>query len=205
MHGTIAVALTLLLTLCIQQCKKPVIEEVQPELSEEGFIDLVNTILVEKVSLDMFEMDEGGSYTYIRNTYNDNGKEVHVWIHRYVTEIHIAIDHGHFTRTPHYSPPEIINVKGLLTPQIGNQVDLTPPPDIGKCRTYDIVIMTYEGTLEVCMSGVTIYFRNIGAYTPRPTHPDPTGNTIYYIVAGILILILAPVVFVVIKLRRKKS
>ena len=198
----IVLALTLLFTLCIQQSKKPVIEEVQPELSDEGFIDLVNTILVEKVSTDMFDFSAEGYHVYIRNIYDHNGKKAHVRVGRYVTVIHISVSPGHFTGIPQapeeespsptetpLSPPEMVDARGLFTSQIERQVDLTPPSDIGKCRRYDIVIMTYEGTLGVCRGNVSIHFKNIGALSPTPTYPDPTGNAIYYIYGGFFVLI----------------
>jgi len=33
-------------------------------------------------------------------TYHHNGKEIHVSIHRYVTEIHVSVIPGHFTGIP---------------------------------------------------------------------------------------------------------
>jgi len=217
---TIVVALTLMVTLCIQQYKQPAIEEVQPELSEEGFIDLVNTILVEKVSLDMFDISEGGGSTYIRNTYDHSGKEIHVSIHRYVTEIHISVIPGHFAGIPQVpaeglsSPtvephtPEMVDARGLLTPQIENQVDLTPPSDFGKCRKYTIVIMTYKGTLDVCRGDVSIHFRNIGAYSPTPTPPGPISfisKVLYYGFIALFVLVIVLAGYGIVVLRRRKK
>lgn len=221
MRGTAIVALTLLFALCIQQCKKPVIEEVQPELSDEGFIDLVNTILVEKVSTDLFDFSTQLSHVYIRNIYDHNGKEAYVRVGRYGTEIHINVSPGHFTgirQAPEEGPvsppeipskpPEMIDARGLFTPQIERQVDLTPPSDFGECRRYDIVIMTYEGTLEVCRGNVSIHFKNIGALSPTPTPPGPRSfisRVIYYGFISFLVLVVVLTALVIIKLRRRKN
>jgi hypothetical protein len=221
MRSTAILALTLLFTLCIQQCKNPVIEEVQPELSDEGFIDIVNTILVEKVSADLFDFSTQWSHVYIRNIYDHNGKEAHVSVGRYVTEIHISVSPGHFTgirQAPEegpaspmeipLKPPEMVDARGLFTPQIECQVDLTPPSDFRECRKYDIVIMTYEGTLEVCRGVVSIHFKNIGALSPTPTPPGPRSlisKVIYYGFISILVFVVVFTALVIIKLRRRRK
>lgn len=106
---------------------------IQPELSQEGFIDLVNNILVEEVSLDMFEMYDG-CYIYIRNTFDHDQGDVHVRVARYPTEVHISVLPSHFGKA--YSHPQEIYVRGLFTSYIESQVNLTPPSDFKTTRTY---------------------------------------------------------------------
>ena len=219
-HWTIVVALILMVTLCIQHYKKPAIEEVQPELSEEGFIDLVNTILVEKVSADMFDFSEKGYHVYIRNIYDHNGKEAHVRVGRYITDIHIGVSPGHFTGIPQEPTeelssssmephiPEMVDARGLFASQIENQVDLTPPSDFGKCRRYTIVIMTYKGTLKVCRGDVSIHFKNIGTYSPTPTPPGPMSFISKVLYCGFIAIFVFMIVLVgygIIVLRRRKK
>jgi hypothetical protein len=213
----IAVMALVLITLCLQQCEQPAIEEVQPELSEEGFIDLANNILVEKISLDMINISKSGSYTCTRNTYDSDGREIHLSVHKYVTEIYMSFIPGHFTGIPQLPAegsafptieshtPRMVDARGLFTPQIENQVDLTPPSDFGECQKYNIVIMTYKGSFDVCRGGVTVYFRNIGALSPTPTHPDPTGTAVYYLYGGFLAIIFGIVILVLFVWRRRRK
>ncbi len=176
---------------------------IQPELDEEGFIDIVNNILADKVNSDMFLMLSGRSL-HIRNTSDCEGKKIRVSIIRYMNEIYISVDPGHFTSMPPvpdlmekpYSP-ELIDTRGLFTPQIERQVDLTPPSDSVERRTYDIVVLNYKGTLTVCRGHVSVYLVT-GAL---PTAPPAPRLNVYYIVAGILAL---AIVLVVIVLRKRK-
>ena len=176
---------------------------IQPELDEEGFIDIVNNILADKVNSDMFLMLSGRSL-HIRNTSDCEGKKIRVSIIRYMNEIYISVDPGHFTSMPPvpdliekpYSP-ELIDTRGLFTPQIERQVDLTPPSDFVERRTYDIVVLNYKGTLTVCRGHVSVYLVT-GAL---PTAPPAPRLNVYYIVAGILAL---AIVLVVIVLRKRK-
>lgn len=166
---------------------------IEPELDDEEFINLVNNILVEKVTLDMFFTSSGRSL-HIINTYDCNGKEIRVSIIRYMNELYISVDPGHFTsmppvpeakREPYNS--ESIDVKGLFTPQIENQVDLTPPPTFFTRRTYDIVVMGYKGTLVVVRGHVSIYVIT----GPLPTAP-PDSNILY--VAGVLLVLILSII-----------
>jgi hypothetical protein len=190
---------------------------IQPELSEEGFIELVNNILVDKVSLEMFDISEN-RYIYIRNTYDHNEQKINITIRRVGTDINIYVDNGHFsgipqepqsTPSPTEEPitPQMIDVRGLFTPQIESQVDLTPPSTFKETRRYDISVMGYKGTLEMWRGHVSIYFKNIGGLSPTPTYPTPTGNAIYYLLGGFLAILLVIAILVVLVWRkwRKKQ
>jgi hypothetical protein len=173
------------------------------------------------VSTDLFDFSTQLSHVYIRNMYDKNGKEAHVSVGHYRTEIHISVSPGHFTgigQAPEegpvspieipLKPPEMVDARGLFTPQIERQVDLTPPSDFGECRRYDIVIMTYEGTFEVCRGMVSIHFRNIGALSPTPTPPGPRSfisKVIYYGFISIFVFVVVLTTLVIIKLRRRKK
>lgn len=189
-------------SLCIQDTnyKKPDTDVIQPELSEKEFIELFNNILVEKVSLDMFNKSYG-QYTYIRNTYDCNEIKIKISISRTATEVHISIRPGHF-RGETYVHPQMIDTKCLFTPQIESQVDLTPTSSFKKKRTYNISVMGYNGTMNVSRGHISIYFGNIGELTPTPTHPDPTGTAIYYVYAGFIALILGIVILVIYIIKR---
>jgi hypothetical protein len=204
-HLRILIVLFLIgFSLCIQDSinyEKPTDTDViQPELSEEEFIELVNSILVEKVSLDVFDKSYG-QYTYIRNTFDCNEIKIKNSISRTATEVHISISPGHF-RGETYVHPQMIDTKCLFTTQIKNQVDLTPTSSFKKTQTYDIEVMGYKGTMNVSRGHVSIYFVNIGELTPSPTHPDPTGTAIYYVYAGFIVLIFVIVVLVIYIIRR---
>jgi hypothetical protein len=175
-------------------------EPIQPELTEQEFADLTNNILVEKVNPDTFLRLSGRSL-HIRNTYDHEGKEIRVSIIRNMNEIYISVDPGHFTSMPPVPDltgkpytPNPIDVRGLFTPQIESQGDLTPPQEFFVRRTYDIVVTDYKGTLVVCRGHVSVYI----VTGPLPTAP-PDSNINIYCLGGILILI----VFVVIIIRKK--
>ena len=99
----------------------------------------------------------------------------------------------------------MIDTRGLFTEQIQQQVDLTPPSNFKTTRTYSVEVMDYKGILEVSRGKVSLYFINIGQLSPTPTHPDPTGNAIYYIFGGIFALIIASIIIGIIILRRRKK
>ena len=162
-------------------------EPIQPELSDEGFIELINTILLEKVSLEMFDV-YNGSHKYIRNTFDHNDTKIRVSIDRSTTSIYISISPGHF-RGELSEAPEMIDTRGLFTPQIESQVNLIPPSNFKTKREYNIEVMGYKGKLDVSRGHVSIYFVNIGGLSPTPTYPDPTGNAIYYVYGGFFVLI----------------
>ena len=179
-------------------------EPVQPELSEQEFIDLINNILVEKVNPDMF-LDLSGRSLHIRNTYDHEGKKIRISIIRNMNEIYISVDPGHFTSMPPVPEltdepynPELIDVRGLFTPQIESQADLTPPLEFFVRRTYDIVIMDYKGTLVVCRGHVSLYIVT-GAL---PTAPPGSNVNIYFL--GVILGIIVSVIFMVIIMRKKK-
>jgi len=116
--------------------------DIQSELDEDGFIDLVNNILADKVNSDMF-LTLSGRSLHIKNTFDCEGKKIRVSIIRHMNEIYISIDPGHFTSMPPVPDltgkpynPELIDVRGLFTPHIERQVDLTPPSDFVIRRTY---------------------------------------------------------------------
>jgi hypothetical protein len=125
-------------TACINQedidSKNSEDDIIQPELSEEGFIELVNNILAEKVSLEMFG-DYDGRYTYIRNTFDRNETKIRVSIDKTATTIYISISPGHFGEELS-DDPEMIDTRGLFTPLIESQADLTPPSNFKK-RIYN--------------------------------------------------------------------
>ncbi|MBU7026562.1 MAG: hypothetical protein HXS48_06440 [Theionarchaea archaeon] len=191
---------------------------IQPELSEEGFIKLVNNILVEEVSLEMFDLSKE-RYLYIRNTYDYNGEKINITVRRYKANIDINVDDGHFsgipqdpqsTPSPTEEPitPQMIDVKGLFTPQIESQVDLTPPSDFKTKQTYDITVMGYKGTLKMWRGHVSIYFRNIGGLSPTPTPPGPKSlisQVIYYGFIGIFILAFILAVYGIFVWRRRRN
>jgi hypothetical protein len=168
------------------------------ELTKQEFADLINNIVVEKVNPDMFLVLSGRSL-HMRNTYDHEGKKIRVSIIKNMNEIYISVDPGHFTSMPPvpdfadepYSL-ELIDVRGLFTPQIEIQGDLIPPPDFVIRRTYDIVIMNHEGTLTVCRGHVSVYLI-IG---PIPAVPAP-DFTIYYIAGVILALVVFSLVIIV--------
>ena len=177
---------------------------VQPELSEQEFIDLINSILIENVNPDMF-LELSGRSLHIRNTYDHEGKKIRISIIRNMNEIYISVDPGHFTSMPPVPEltgkpyaPELIDVRGLFTPQIESQGDLTPPLEFCVRRTYDIVIMDYKGTLVVCRGHVSLYLVT-GAL---PTAPPGSNVNIYYL--GVILGIAVSVIFVVIIMRKKK-
>lgn len=173
-------------------------EPIRRELTKQEFADLINDILVEKVNPDMFLVLSGRSL-HMRNIYDHEGKKIHVSIIRNMNEIYISVDPGHFTSMPPvpdlldepYSL-ELIDVRGLFTPQIESQGDLAPPPDFVIRRTYDIVIMNHKGTLTVCRGHVSIYL----ILGPLPTFPAP-DFTIYYIAGVILALVVFSLVIIV--------
>jgi len=75
--------------------------DIQSELDEDGFIDLVNNILADKVNSDMF-LTLSGRSLHIRNTFDYEGKKIRVSIIRHMNEIYISVDPGHFTSMPLY-------------------------------------------------------------------------------------------------------
>lgn len=173
---------------------------IEPELDDEEFINLVNSILAEKVTLDMFLTSSGRSL-HITNTYDCNGKEIRVSIIRYMNELYISVDPGHFTSMPPVPEAkrepfnsELIDVKGLFTPHIENQVDLTPPSTFFTRRNYDIVVMGYKGTLVVVRGHVSIYVIT----GPLPTAP-PDSNIF---LAGVLALVL---ILSIVVLKKRKT
>ena len=173
-------------------------EPIQPELSEQEFVDLINDILVENVNSDMF-LELSGRSLHIRNTYDHEGKKIRISIIRNMNEIYISVDPGHFTSMPPVPEltdepytPKLIDVRGLFTPQIESQADLTPPSDFVIRRTYYIVVMNHKGILTVCRGHVSIYLIT-GAL---PTAPAPSSN-IYYIAGGILAIIVVLLVIIV--------
>jgi hypothetical protein len=176
---------------------------IQPELDEEGFIELLNNILVEKVRLEMFDVQDE-SYIYIRNAYDCNGEKIFIAMDKTATEVYISVSPGHF-RGEQSVNPQMIDTKGLFTPQIESQVDLTPPSTFKKTRKYDIEVMSYKGKFNVSRGHVSLYFGNIGELTPSPTHPDPTGYAIYYVIGGFIALILGIVVLVIFVWRRRRK
>ncbi|MBU7019400.1 MAG: hypothetical protein HXS44_17980 [Theionarchaea archaeon] len=188
---------------CINQEKNSGESEanaVQPELDEEGFFKLLNNILVEKVRLEMFDIQDG-SYIYIRNTLDHNKREIGIRMSRSETDVHISVNPGHFGTSSAF--PEMIDTRGLFTPQLESQVDLTPPSTFKETRRYDIEVMGYRGILNVSRGHVSFYFGNIGGLSPSPTYPTPTGYAIYYLVGGSIALILGIVVFVIFIWRRR--
>lgn len=88
---------------------------IQPELSDEEFIDLINDIVLEKVSLEMFDV-YNGSLMNIRNTYDCNNTEIRVVIRRSATDVYISVSPGHFGKLSGF--PEMIDTRGLFAPQI---------------------------------------------------------------------------------------
>ena len=177
--------------------------EMQPELDSKEFIELVNAILVEKVSIDQFDYRESGDCTYIRNTYDYDGKEIHISINKYPTRVNILILSGHFRKL---SPPlDKIYVKGLLTEEIENQVDLTPAKDYSTRREYYIEVLEYKGILSVSRAEVSIYFGNLGGPDPTPTYPDPIPNTPYYIFGGIFTGIIGIMVILIVFLKKRRN
>ena len=177
-------------------------ELIQPELSNEGFIDLINSILLEKVSLEMFDV-YNGSLMYIRNTFDCNDTEIRVVMKRSATDVYISVNPGHFGKLSGFL--EMIDTRGLFTPQIESQGDLTPPSNFKKTREYNIEVMDYKGSLGVSRGQVSIYFVNIGGLSPTPTHPDPTGNAIYYVYGGFFVLIFTIAVLCMIVWRRRRK
>ncbi|KYK37906.1 MAG: hypothetical protein AYK18_18120 [Theionarchaea archaeon DG-70] len=183
--------------------------EIQPELSEDGFIDLVNNILVEEVSLDMFEM-HNGRYIYIRNTFDHDQREINIRIARYPTEVHISVSPDHFKKgSPLPNPyPQKIYVKGLFTFQIESQANLTPPSDFKTTRTYNILVMEYKGWLDVSRGYVSVHFKNIGGLSPTPTPPGPIPFISYVLYCGfiaIFVLVIVLTGYGIIVLRRRKK
>jgi hypothetical protein len=175
----------------------------QPELDSKEFIELVNAILVEKVSIKDFDYSDSGEYYYIKNTYDHDGKEIHISINKYPTRVNITIYRGHF-REPR-PPLDQIYVKGLLTEEIENQVDLTPPKDFTTTRKYYIEVLDYKGILSVSRAEVSIYFGNLGGPDPTPTYPDPVPNTPYYIFGGILIGIIVIMIILIVFLKKRRK
>ena len=177
--------------------------EMQPELDSKEFIKLVNAILVEKVSIKDFNYTGDGEYYYIKNTYDHDGREIHISINKYSTRVNITIYRGHF-REP--SPPlDKIYVKGLLTEEIENQVDLTPPNDFVTRRRYYIEVLDYKGILSISPAQVSVYFGNLGGPDPTPTHPDPIPNTPYYIFGGIFTGIICIIIILLIYLKKRRE
>lgn len=175
---------------------------IQPALDEEGFIELLNNILVEKVSLEMFDVQDG-SYIYIRNTYDYNKREIGIRMSRSETDVHISVNPGHFGTSSAF--PEMIDTRGLFTQEIESQVDLTPPSTFKKTRRYDIEVMGYKGIVNVSRGHVSFYFGNIGGLSPSPTYPTPTGYAIYYLLGGFIALIVGIVVLVIFVWRRRRK
>ena len=180
--------------------------EMQPELDFKGFIELVNAILVEKVSIGQFDCAGDGECTYIKNTYDHDGKEIFISISKYPTEVYISILLGHF-RKP--SPPlDKIYVKGLLTEEIENQVDLTPPEDFTTKQKYYIEILEYKGIFSVSRAHVSIYFQNLGGLSPTPTPPGPPSflsQIIYYGFIGFIIFLCSIISVIIFKLKKRKK
>ena len=194
------------LTACISQEStdfEDLKDIIQPELSEEGFIELVNNILVEKVSLEMFDTYDG-RYTYIRNTYDCNGTKINIAIDRTTTTVYISVSSGHF-RGEKSVHPQMIDTRGLFTPQIESQVDLIPPSNFKTKNEYKIEVMDYKGILNVSRGHVSLYFGNIGELTPTPTYPDPTGTAVYYLYGGFLAIIFGIVILVLFVWRRRRK
>lgn len=158
-------------------------------------------------------------YLYIRNTYDYNGEKIHITVRRYKTNIDINVDDGHFSGIPKEPQstlsstedpitPQMIDVRGLFTPQIESQVDLTPPSTFKKIRKYDISVMEYKGTLEIWRGSVSIYFRNIGGLSPTPTPPGPKSfisQVLYCGFTGIFILVIILVIYGIFVWRRRRK
>jgi hypothetical protein len=180
--------------------------EMQPELDSKGFIELVNVIFVEKVSIKEFDYTGDGEYTYIKNTYDHDGKEIHISMRKYSTEVYISILPGHFRKpTP---PLDKIYVDGLLTMEIENQVDLTPPEDFTIKQKYYIEILEYKGLLAISRAHVSIYFQNLGGPSPTPTPPGPPSpicQVIYYGFIGFIIGICLIITFLIFKLKKRRN
>ena len=180
--------------------------EIQPELDSKEFIELVNAILVENVSIKDFDYSDSGEYYYIKNTYDHDGKEIHISINKYPTRVNITIYRGHF-REPR-PPLDQIYVKGLLTEEIGNQVDLTPPKDFTKTREYYIEILKYKGILSVSRALVSIYFGNLGGPDPTPTPPGPPSfisQVIFYGFIGFIILLCLIITLILYKIKKRRE
>jgi hypothetical protein len=198
-------------TACINQedidSKNSEDDIIQPELSEEGFIELLNNILAEKVSLEMFG-DYDGRYTYIRNTFDRNETKIRVSIDRTATTIYISISPGHFGEELS-DDPEMIDTRGLFTPLIESQADLTPPSNFKKRKEYTIEVTDYEGTLRVSRGHVSLYFENIGGLSPTPTPPGPRSlisQVIYYgFISAFILVIIAFIYAIFVWRRRRKS
>jgi hypothetical protein len=177
--------------------------EMQPELDSKEFIKLVNAIFVEKVNIDQFDYRESGNYILIKNTYDHDGKEIHISIRKYSTRLNISIIQGHFRKpTP---PLDKIYVKGLLTEEIENQVDLTPAKDYSTTRRYYIEVLDYKGILSVSRAQVSVYFGNLGGPDPTPTYPDPIPNTPYYIFSGIVSGIIGIIIILLVFLKKRRE
>jgi len=180
--------------------------EMQPELDSKEFIELVNAILVEKVSLGQFNYRESGDCTYIRNTYDYDGKEIHISMRKYSTRVNISILQGHF-RKP--SPPlDKIYVKGLFTEEIENQVDLTPAKDYSTTRRYYIEVLDYKGILSVSRAQVSVYFGNLGGPDPTPTPPGPPSpilQVIFYGFIGFIILLCLIITLILYKIKKRRE
>jgi hypothetical protein len=178
---------------------------IQPELSTEEFIELVNTILVDKVKLEVFDVDNE-HFTYIKNTYDCDKRKIHISVRRYPTKIYISVRDGHFRELSGFS--EMIDTRGLFTEQIERQVDLTPPSNFKTTRTYCIEVMDYKGILEVSRGKVSVHFMNIGALSPTPTPPGPRSfisKVLPYVVTAIFVLAAVLVMYGIIVLKRRKK
>jgi len=205
----LVVLLLVSLSVCINQESNDSESEadiIQPELSEEGFIELVNSILVEEVSLEMFDL-YNGRYIYIRNTFDRNGTKIRVSIDKSATEVYISVSPGHFRgeRSVH---PQMIDTKGLFTHEIESQADLTPPSSFKKTRTYNIEVMGYNGKLDVSRGHVSIFFNNIGGLSPTPTPPGPRSlisQVVYYGFTGIFILVIILAIYGILVWRRRRK
>lgn len=147
-------------------------------------------------------LTSGGRSLHIINTDDRNGHKVRISIIRYMNELYISVDPGHFTSMPPVPDitgksynPELIDVRGLFTPQIEDQVDLAPLPGFFIHETYDIVVEGYRGTLTVCRGHVSIYLIT-GTLPPAP----PAPHLALYHFAGIVALVL---ICIVVVLKRK--
>jgi hypothetical protein len=180
--------------------------EMQPELDSKEFIKLVNAILVEKVSIKDFDYRESGNYILIKNTYDHDRKEIHISIRKYSTRISITIYRGHF-RKPN-PPLDKIYVKGLLTEEIENQVDLTPPNDFATTQEYYIEVLDYKGILSVSRAKVSVYFGNLGGPDPTPTPPGPPSfisYVIFYGFIGIIIVVCLIITLILFKIKKRRE
>ncbi|MGD2251221.1 MAG: hypothetical protein PVF58_22720 [Candidatus Methanofastidiosia archaeon] len=178
--------------------------EIQPELNEEEFIELVNNILVEKVSLEMFDF-QYGKHIYIRNTFDCNKAKIRIAMYKMDTRVYISINPGHF-RGESYVHLQMIDTKCLFTSQIENQADFTPPSSFKKTQTYNIEVMGYKGELDVCRGHVSFFFKNIGELSYIPPPPPPRSfisKALPYIVISIFVLVLVSVRYGIILLRRR--